>query len=139
MNFSFSRILALSILGIGAGLGSAYAGQAEFHLPFEAHWGSMTMTPGDYRLTLPEAATPIAVFYLHGQSKAGLEMAGRYELGQSGGKSYLKFVNVDGEYFVKQFISGTTGKTFSFQVPKATHRQQISEERVLSFDNTGTK
>lgn len=139
MNFSISRILTLSILGIGASLGSAYAGQARFHLPFEAHWGTFAMSPGDYQVSLPDAAAPSPVFYLKGESKVGLAMAGRYEFGEPKGNSYLKLVNVDGEYFVRQFVSGVSGKTFMFQVPKATHRQQVSEERVLTFNSEGTK
>jgi hypothetical protein len=138
VNFSFTRVLALSVLGIGASLSSAYAGQANFHLPFDAHWGTLTLTPGDYRIALPEAAAPVAVFYVKGQSAQGLELAGRFDFGEAGGKSYLKLVNVNGEYFVREYVSGTSGKTFTFLVPKATHRQQISE-RILSVNSEGTK
>jgi hypothetical protein len=138
MKFSLSRMLLLSTLGLAVSLGSAYAGQATFHLPFSAHWGIAYMVPGDYRITLPEGDSPASIFYLQSKSQRGFAVAGTFWQDVPQDKSYLKLVNVNGEYYVKQFVLATNGKVFLFPTPKPSNRQQLAE-RVISIDNQGTK
>jgi len=138
VNFSASRFFVSSILAGAMSLGSAYAGQATFHLPMPAHWGNVSMEPGEYRVTVPEVAVGVPVFYLQGESTSAFELVSWYEFAATAERSYMTLVNVDGEYFVKQFVSGADGKIFTFMVPKAKYRQQISQ-RVVSIDYVGTK
>jgi hypothetical protein len=139
MNFSLRRALALSILGVAASIGSAYAGQATFHLPFNAQWGSLALSAGDYRLTVPEVGAPNSLFFLRGQSAASFRMAGGFQPSDNRGKAYIKLVNIDGEYFVREYISGVNGNAYWFQTPNAAHHEQLAE-RILTFDeNVGTK
>ncbi len=138
MKFSLSRIFVLSTLGLAASLGSAYAGQATFHLPFSARWGTVYMAPGDYRVTLPESDSEASVFYLQSKSQRGFAVAGSLRHDEPQDKSYLKLVNVDGEYYVKQYVSASKGKIFLFQTPKRSHFEEFAG-RTISIDNQGTK
>jgi hypothetical protein len=138
MKFSLSRIFVLSTLGLAVSLGSAYAGQATFHLPFSAHWGAAYMVPGDYRITLPEVGSPASIFYLQSKSQHGFAVAGMFSQDKPQEKSYLKLVNVNGEFYVKQYVSATNGNVFLFPTPKPSQRQQIAEQ-VIRIDNRGTK
>lgn len=134
MKFSLSRIIVLSTLGLAVSLGSAYAGQATVHLPFGAHWGAAYMVPGDYRITLPEGGSPASIFYFQSKSQGGLAVAGIFSVGEPQDKSSLKLVNVNGEYYVKQYVVAANGKVFLFPTPKPSHQQQVVE-RVISINN----
>ncbi len=138
MKLLLSRIFVLSTLGLAVSLGSAYAGQATFHLPFSAHWGPAYIGPGDYRITLPEIGSPTSVIYLQSNSQRAFVVAGIFGLQEAQDKSYLKLVNVNGAYYVKQYILGSSGKVFLFPTPKPSHREQMAE-RDISIDNQSTK
>jgi hypothetical protein len=137
MKFSSTRILALSALGLAVSLGSAYAGQATFHLPFRAHWGAKYMEPGDYRITLPEDISPASIFHLQSKTQGAFAVSGILMEEKPQDESYLKLVNVNGDYYVKQYVLAN-GKLFLFPTPKPAARQQIAE-RVINTNNQPTK
>ncbi len=134
MRFTSVRVLALSVMAIAS---TAY-GQATFHLPVSVHWGQATLAAGDYHMGTVEPGTSVPVFYVHDQSRGILEMAGRSDPEETGGKSYLKLVEVNGEYFVKEYISGAKGKKYYFMLPKSVHRAQYAET-WLPVGDEGTK
>ena len=123
MSFSPVRILALSAIAFAS---TAY-GQATFHLPVSVHWGQVTLAPGDYRMSSVQPATSVSVFYVHGNSRSVLEMAGHSDPDDSSKQSYLKLVQLNGEYFVREYVSGAVGKKYTFLVPKEVRRAQYSE------------
>ena len=69
MDLRRTRLFNISVFAIALSLSAlqAKAQQATFSLPFEVHWGSAVLEPGEYRLSAPQAtSTRIRVFYLHG-------------------------------------------------------------------------
>src|SRR3569833_192415 len=59
----------------GAGAAAARAQSASFDLPFEAHWGKVTLQPGHYKITAPEPTTWPQILYLMGPNKLYTVMA----------------------------------------------------------------
>jgi hypothetical protein len=112
----------------------ASAQQATFHLPFVAHWGSMVLEPGDYKLSASVEWSAINLIELsrHGHS-------GRAMLPQSIDlppghldRSSLELVNVNGAYFVRRYKSALTGQVFTFAVPKATPETEMASASVAA-------
>lgn len=103
--------------GLGLTALQASAQQARFHLPFEAHWGNTVLEPGDYELAL-SASEPIPILHLSGDSKSIMVMSMLTGIKPTSNRSFIQLVNVNGSYFVKQYESGSTGKVFSYRVPK---------------------
>jgi hypothetical protein len=133
---SINRILNLGLLLITAAAGAAYAEvQAQFHLPFEAHWGGMTLAPGDYKVNLPNISHGSNQFVVNGADGSGFvqPMVADTDgnLPSDSTRSYLKIVKINGSYFVQQYRSGPTGKTFAFALPKSKHHLGMADEYVI--------
>ena len=94
------------------------AQQGKFNLPVEAHWGNAVLSPGAYRLSGPSVTSPIGVLYISGNGKTQMAVPNMTEWGKDSNRSYLKLVNVDGAYVVREFVSGTTGRNYTFGIPK---------------------
>jgi hypothetical protein len=139
---SINRIFNLGLLVMTVAVGAAHAGvQAEFHLPFGARWGQMTLAPGDYKLTLPEMALGHRQFTVTSNDRTGYVQPMVADYGQSlegdSGHSYLKLVKVNGTYFVAEYRSGVTGKTFNFAVPKQKHNLEMTDQDVTKVEVSG--
>ena len=128
MNRSISRILSITALAVFVAAGVMQgAQQPSFHLPFTAHWGKAVMTPGDYKVTLPAPSLGASTFQIFGSGNAFFALpqtSGEGELSRHGS---LRLVEIDGQYFVRELSVGTTGKIFTFPVPKAKHRQEMAK------------
>ena len=142
VNFRSSRTFSLIALAMGLGLSAmqASAQQATFHLPVAAHWGPAVLQPGDYKLSAPvgDVAHIITVF---GESQTSMIMPVSAWSGQTSDRSYLELVNVSGTYFVKEYQSGASGRTFTFAVPKSV-RESIADSASITeinVDFNGTK
>jgi hypothetical protein len=127
---NMNRISSLGLLAITAAVGAAHAEvQAKFHLPVQARWGKMTLAPGDYKVSLPQASLGNRQFIVAGDRMTGViqPLVTDEDRGTTpnSSASYLQLVNVDGTYFIAQYRSGASGKTFSFAVPKPKHRLEI--------------
>lgn len=95
------------------------AQQGRFNLPFEAHWGNAVLSPGAYRLSGPSITAPIGVLYISGNGKTQMAVPVISSFGkEDSDRSYLKLVNVGGVYVVREFVSGTTGRNYTFGIPK---------------------
>lgn len=116
-----------------AGLMQA-AEHASFHLPVTAHWGQVVLEPGDYKMILPEPSTGQMEFVVRGAGTAVYESPLVATTQDVSNSSYLKLREIDGNYFIREFTSGPTGETFTFPIPKRSHRQQeaMGADRSLS-------
>jgi hypothetical protein len=130
---SMKHIFGFGLLVTTIAVGSAHAAvQAKFHLPVGARWGQMTLTPGDYQLSLPEGSLGVRQFTVKGHDKTGYvqptvtdDHDGLINDSTSGS---LQLVKVNGTFYVAQYRSAATGKVFSFAVPK--HKRTADDEVV---------
>lgn len=100
--------------------------QGTFHLPIEARWGQMVLEPGDYTIIQPTVSLDQTQLRLQGAGKTVFEMPRITEFQRYSDSSYLKLKKIDGQYFVSEFDSGVTGKTYTFGTPKASHHDMAS-------------
>lgn len=96
------------------------------HLPVAAHWGSVLLPPGDYSLALPDNAQGESSFSVEGSGKTMRQIPLVTNFGQPSQTSWIILQKIDGHYFVREFSSGRTGKSFVFSVPKTGRRQQTA-------------
>ncbi len=139
---SINRILNIGLLLITAAAGAAYAEvQAEFHLPFEAHWGQLHL--GSWRLQTgsPQISHGSPLFVVKGPEKTSLVMPMLTDYNGNSlsnpTKSYMTLVKINGDYFVREYRSGSTGKTFSFGIPKSKHHLGMADEYVIWSNAAG--
>ena len=126
MDLRRTRLLNISVFAIALSLSAlqAKAQQATFSLPFEVHWGSAVLEPGEYRLSAPQATPSIRVFYLYGHGTTQMALSATTATDPELRSSYLQLVRVGDTYFVHEYISAATGRRFTFSVPK-TIRQEL--------------
>lgn len=121
MKTNLKRTLSITGFAVAIGLIAAplNAQQGKFNLPFEAHWGTAVLSPGTYKLSGPSATSPIGVLYVSGNGKTQMAVpanaAIRYD---NSDRSYLRLVNIGGVYVVREYVSGSTGKDYTFGIPK---------------------
>lgn len=120
MKTNVKRILSIAGLAAAISLIASplNAQQGRFNLPFEAHWGNAVLAPGAYRLTGPSATSPIGIVYISGNGTTQMVVPAITEFGNDSNRSYLKLVNVGGAYVVREFVSGATGRNYTFPIPK---------------------
>jgi len=135
MHSRSTRILGLAALTVGLGLTAtrANAQQVTFHLPFAAHWGSIVLESGDYRLSDPAGQLGSHLIYVSqpGHSKMVLAQSIEIQPRHFDGSS-LELVNVNGAYFVRRYESALTGQVFTFPVPKATSETEMASAAVTA-------
>ena len=135
MHSRSTRILGLAALTVGLGLTAtpASAQQATFHLPFAAHWGSIVLESGDYKLSDAPGQLGSHLIYVSqpGHSKMVLAQSIEIQPRHFDGSS-LELANVNGAYFVKKYRSALTGQVFTFSVPKASPETEMASAAVTS-------
>jgi hypothetical protein len=134
--FRSTRAFSLIAIAVGLGLTSikASAQQATFHLPFEAHWGRAVLEPGDYKLSLPAGESPNHLIHLSGAGKGSMFVPQVTETMQLPlHRSYLRLVNVKGEYFVREYSYAPTNQVFTFGVPKVGRETTIASASTTSI------
>lgn len=124
MHISIGHLLGVASLSILASAAIMQgAEQCTFHLPVAAHWGKVLLQPGDYNLSLASSIVDQPIFRLDGAGTIAFEMPLVSDEQSISDRSYLKLSEVGGDYFVREFSSGISGKTFQFAVPKEVRRQ----------------
>jgi hypothetical protein len=113
------------------GASRASAQEATFHLPFRARWGTAVLGPGNYTLSTPDSVSGIRIFYLHSDARTQMAVPAIVSNEPVSGRSYLKLMNIDGTYYIQEYVSGVTGRVFEFAIPKASHRELSARDRVL--------
>ena len=133
MNWSMTRLITVSafVAALGLGASQANAQKATFHLPVDARWGSTVLHPGTYTLSAPDSLSVSRIFYLRGDAGTQMAIPEVVSNEAASGRSYLKLVNVDGTYYVREYVSGARGTALKFAIPKANHRELSARDRVL--------
>ncbi len=120
MNVLTNRMSVFAMLAGLLGASSSQAAvQAQFHLPVAAHWGSTLLAPGNYTIEVkgfePGGSKQVGV---QGAGPAAWRMPVATDTEAISNSSSLQLVEVDGEYFVREYRAGSVGKTFTFGLPK---------------------
>ncbi len=120
-----NRAVRAAVLSLVTGIfaGAANASQARFTLPFETHWGSAVLPPGEYTMASPLRTSWPRVLAVSGEGRTVYILASVESALPESEESSLEVVNVRGARFVREFRSGLRGKSFSFDVPKAMRTQ----------------
>ena len=125
--FNLVSVAALAALSGTAPMNAAQ--QATFHLTVPAHWGSTLLQPGDYKVFLPNLLTGEPEMRVMGAQKSVFEIPMATDVQEESEHSHLTLAYVNGEYFVKDFLSGPQGKSYKFAVPKAKTAEQWAQNR----------
>jgi hypothetical protein len=135
MRVSLAHVFNLAALVAFAGTATMQgAEQARFHLSTPAHWGEVVLPPGDYEVLLPAPAVGRTAFRIEGAGKSMYEFPLTTDKSQNySASSYLKLEEIDGSYFVREYSSGPTGRTFTFSIPKQTRHQEMAKRRDNSI------
>lgn len=137
MSGSIARIITSAAFVALAGTGLMKGEEhATFHLPMAAHWGSVLLAPGDYSLSLPDLSIGDVALRVAGAGRTVYEMPSVIDRKETSNKSRLELWNIDGNYFIRELAYGPTGKTFTFFVPKPSHRVQIARIESSSPANS---
>ena len=113
-------VLALGALATCGNAQNAYEGK--FTLPFEAHWGSVTLPAGDYTFALRSASVPYVLHIQGGATNTNtFIMAITADPKVASGHAQLNLVDIAGEQSVQTFEAPELGLTFSFATPKQKH------------------
>ncbi|HSU62108.1 MAG TPA: hypothetical protein VLI55_22560 [Bryobacteraceae bacterium] len=129
---------ALTVVGFAAAFSMLAlplsAQQAKFNLPVEVHWGKAILPPGQYRLSIPSATTsPVGVMYIYGEGGAKMALPVMTDIRPESKHSYLRLLDIDGTYVVREFSSGATGKSYLFGIPKTLRlRMTPAQERDVA-------
>ena len=133
MKFSMTRLFTVStfVVALGLGASQANAQRVTFNLPVEAHWGTTVLHPGTYTFDAPATLTINPVFSLRGGDGTRLVVPQVVNKEAAFGRSYLTLANVDGSYYVQEFVSGARATALEFAIPKAGHRELRAQIGVL--------
>lgn len=122
-NFAFGVSLFALAICASASHANAQSLRGSFNLPFEAHWGSVTLEPGQYTLTLPTEATMFPVLSVTGQGQTRMILFGTSGAVEESDRSYLRVENIGDTHVIRQFSSGPIGKVLFFNVSKSARNE----------------
>jgi hypothetical protein len=133
MNWSITRLIAVSAVAAALGLGASQANaqRTRFRLPVEAHWGSTVLRPGSYILSAPFSLSGLRIFYLQGDAGSKIVVPTIVNNGPATGHSHLKLVKLDGTYYIQEFVSAASHTALEFHIPHANRRELRAENRIL--------
>ncbi len=128
MNISVNRIFSYGLLAAALSFGASYASaqQVTFHLPSETHWGRAVLESGDYKMSGGQASLGQTEFLVRGDSGSAFELPLVTDTQRESNSSYLQLVNINGTYYVDEYVSGPSGKTYKFALPKAARHQEMA-------------
>jgi hypothetical protein len=120
--------LALGALATSGNAQNAY--QGKFTLPFETHWGSATLPPGDYTFTLPSTIAPYTL-YIRGEGVDAIIMAAVTDRVVST-HAQLNLVDIADVQTVQTFDAPELGVTFIYLTPTQKHsgRKVVGQKTV---------
>lgn len=125
--FTALGVMALAGLALQA---SAQIYRAQFTLPVAAQWGAIHMQPGEYTLEA-EVVASIPVIHLSGNGMSASVLTGpimRTEPSDSRG--HLELTEVNGAYAITKLVAATTGKEYSFAVPKNFGKAPLASAKM---------
>lgn len=138
MQFTPKYMLSLGTLAAALVLTGSFASaqRATFTLPFEAHVGKATLPAGEYRLHLPTAENSIRTVQFERDGKVQIVLPATTGNVPETEQAHFEFVNIDGAYFAKKFVSGT-GTVYEFQIPKFAHHSVVASSGTTTVSVSG--
>ena len=124
--------VAALVLGAWATSGSAQSVyQGKFTLPFETHWGGVTLPAGDYTFAMASASSPYTL-YIHGQAGNAIIRASAVNEKVVSGHAQLNLVDLADMQNVETFEAPELGLTFSYWTPTQKHmaRKEARQKMV---------
>ena len=110
--------LALGALATSGNAQNVYKGK--FTLPFETHWGSTTLPPGDYTFVMSSAISDYRLYIRGAQVNAIIEATSTDDRGVSA-HAQLNLVNIADVQTVQTFDAPELGRTFIYFTPAQKH------------------
>jgi hypothetical protein len=110
--------LALGALATNGNAQNAYKGK--FTLPFETHWGSATLPPGDYSFVMSSAGSDYRL-YVRGEKANAIILATATDEKAVSGHAQLNLVDIADTQTVQTFDAPELGKTFVYFTPTQKH------------------
>jgi len=140
MNVGF---MALSLC-LAASQGKAQGNyMGKFTLPVEARWGSATLTPGDYTISMEmDSASTYNYLVVRGEGKSAIILASVADHKEISNHSQLNLVNTAAGYAIQTFDAGEAGLTLSYPVPRnkrgpAAHEAELHSQLTLGVSTVG--
>jgi hypothetical protein len=138
MNRSLSMVrnlvLALATASIFTGVAKAQATlySGKFTLPFEAHWGGLTLPAGDYSFQLNSSGHGSdMIVVLQGTRKLGFVMSEAYNQAPQSEQSELIVTRSSGRARIVALHAGELGTDFYYHLPKAEGRLIASAPELI--------
>ena len=113
-------VAALFLAGLATSGNAQNAYQGKFTLPFETHWGGVTLPAGDYTFALKSARYPYTL-YIRGQATTAIIMAAGFDKKVTSDHAQLNLVEIADAQNVQTFEAPELGLTFDFAMPTAKH------------------
>jgi hypothetical protein len=127
MNFVKNCALSVGLFALTISLSASQANaeglRGTFNLPFQAHWGTAVLDPGEYALRLSTGASSLPVMYVSGQGKTIMVVLAVTTPTPQSEDSYLRVEDIGQAHVIREFRAGFAGKVFTFSVPKSVKDQ----------------
>ena len=130
-SLNFVKILSLGVMvaGLSATLATAQEVRGKFTMPFEAHWGGITLPPGEYTIALDPAARA-TIQVAQGLRNLGFVLRRGVSQDTNSGPSSMLAVPTPGGYRITALHLEEQGVTLYFPVPKS-ERSMLAQAPVL--------
>jgi hypothetical protein len=118
--FTKLGIAALALVALAASGNAQDAYKGKFTLPFETHWGSVTLPAGDYTFALPTTSFPYTL-YIQGKGGSAIIMASSADEKVVSGHAQLNLVDIADVQNVQTLEAPELGMTFTYSTPSQKH------------------
>lgn len=131
MNLLTNRVLSATLFAtsFAATASHANARPGTFTLPFEAHWGTAVLEPGEYTICARPGMSWPQIIEISGHGKTVSTFAAMETPQEHSASASLRVLNVGERHFIQQFSSGPDGKSFTFLVPKAVEKELAAKDQ----------
>jgi len=124
-------IAVLALVVIAPGLHAQPAANLHFQLPFDANWGRMTLSTGDYSFAVDHYSANGLIFVFRDNRAVGITHPESFDSTESkSDRAELIFVRHDGKVSVRSLRMPGVG-TFYFTLPKELSNLAAKEPRLL--------
>ena len=134
MSWTLSAILlAASYVGTAPTAQAQQASLGTFTLPVAAHFGSVVLQPGEYRISALAGTSFIRV-----AGEGGIATILATSIDPQAGRDHgkLTLANVNGTFALQRFESGVTGTRFDFDIAKLRGKdsERLSASQRSAFE-----
>lgn len=103
-----------------------------FHLSVETHWGAAVLAPGDYTISIENAAERAGVLRVEGPNGAATILTSSVEARDISSSGRLVLANVNGVYAIRELDAGSAGKAYTFPLPKGLSASAASKTSTIA-------